>query len=354
MILTANSIQKFPELGEHFAAMQRQRDTFNTRQASMRKEFGDDGLTANAGLPTAFWRRVDSVVEQGVVEVDGYDILEDLMGVQTVQDIGYTVSQYIKSGGIADDVSITMDGHAPHSFDHTEYDTDGDPVPMFRSGFGANWRFERGMSNAGINLILDSQREKLAKHNKALVDYALNGSSRIVVDGKQGQGVKNHRNTGKIDLNASGAVIDLTTATPAQLATFFTTGPFGKWMRDNRKKALTKLWVSPEIWANLSKPYSDAALMLGTVMQALNIGLGGAFDTSIIEQTYGLTGNEFLGYVREKRYVSPIVGMATSVIAIPRQLPEDNTNFRILTGLGMQVRKDGDGRSGVVYGANLT
>jgi hypothetical protein len=43
---------------------------------------------------------------------------------------------------------------------------------------------------------------------------------------------------------------------PAQLLAFFgPTGPFGLTARRNKVTAYDKLWVSPEVWANMAKPY---------------------------------------------------------------------------------------------------
>lgn len=355
MILTANSIAQYPGLAAHFAALQARRDMFNNAALENQRIYGsvdNAELGTNAALPVRFWQAVDATVATSVDAVEGWEIMNDLMPLQIVQDIGFTSRAYAVSGNIADDVSITMDGHAPHSFDHTEYDSDADPVPMFRSGFGANWRHVRGLTNAGIDLIRDSQADKMVKHNTALVNYLLTGSTRIMVDGKAGQGLKNHRNTSKIDLTV--AAINLTSATPDAIVTFFTTGAFGQNLRANRLKGVSKMWVSHEIYANLTKPYDSGNLLLGSTMQAIQIALGGAFDTSVIEPTYALTGNEFLAYVKQQRFVAPITGLATSVVPMPRPLPEENFNFRILTGFGVQVRLDGAGHSGVIYGANLT
>ena len=56
------------------------------------------------------------------------EIVNDLMAVQTVLPIGKTAKLYNTIGDIADDVSVSLDGQAPYSFDHTDYGSDGDPV----------------------------------------------------------------------------------------------------------------------------------------------------------------------------------------------------------------------------------
>ncbi|MEN1417401.1 major capsid protein, partial [Pseudomonas aeruginosa] len=71
---------------------------------------------------------------------------------------------------------------------------------------------------------------KLRKFNKRIVAYILDGATNIQVESYPAQGLRNHRNTIKVNLGsgAGGANIDLTTATQEQLAAFFTTGAFGQ------------------------------------------------------------------------------------------------------------------------------
>jgi hypothetical protein len=71
---------------------------------------------------------------------------------------------------------------------------------------------------------------------------------------------------------AGGANIDLTTATRLCCWFFGPTGPFGLTARRNKVTAYDKLWVSPEVWANMAKPYlvdintGTNALLSGTVL----------------------------------------------------------------------------------------
>ena len=66
-----------------------------------------------------------------------------------------------------------------------------------------------------------------------------------------------------------------------------------------------------------------------------------------------MVGNEFIGYQRRQDVVSPLVGMATGVVPLPRKLPQSNYNFQIMGAMGLQVKRDDDGLSGVIYGADL-
>ncbi len=362
MFLTQSAIAAHPRLMGHLQALQANRNIWNNQDAALiaanRAAMTPEMLQANAlaGFGREFWQEVDRQIVQYRDQETGMEIVNDLLGVQTVLDIGKTVKSYNIAGDIADDVSISIDGQAPYSFDHTEYDNDGDPVPIFTAGYGVNWRHGAGLSTVGVDLVLDSQAAKLRKFYKKIVSYTLSGSERIRVDGKPGQGLKNHRNTVKLNLGsgAGGASIDLTSATPEQIIAFFTKGAFGQAARNNKVEAYDVLWVSPEIWANLSQPYliqlgTGGGTVAGSVLDAVK----NFIPVRAIRQTFALSGNEFIAYQRRQDVVSPLVGMAVGTVPLLRLRPQDNHNFQIMSAMGLQIKRDGDGKSGVLYGANL-
>ena len=365
MFFDAKSLAADSRMRAHWNDLWANRNIYNAHHQAMvqanRALMSPEMLAANevAGLGRDFWAQVDGQILEMRSQETGMEIVNDLLAVQTVLPIGKTAKLYNVVGDIADDVSVSLDGQPPYSFDHTEYDSDGDPIPVFTAGYGVNWRHAAGLSSVGIDLVLDSQRAKLRKFNKQLVSYTLNGDDRIKVASYPGQGLCNHRNTVKLNLTTAGpssAAIDLTTATASALMAFFGGGSFGAAARANRVDVYDVLWVSYEIWANLSQPY------LIDVNGGANGVIGGSVLQAIlpfapireIRPTYALTGNEFIGYQRRRDVVSPLVGMATGVVPLPRPLPQTNYNFQIMAAMGLQVSKDADGHAGVIYGANLT
>ncbi|MDX3997877.1 DUF6260 family protein [Pseudomonas aeruginosa] len=261
MFLTQQAIAAHPRLMGHFQELQANRNIWNNQNAAMithhRGAMTPEMLACNAlaGLGREFWAEVDAQIIQYRNQETGMEIVNDLLQVQTVLPIGKTAKLYNVVGDIADDVSVSIDGQAPYSFDHTEYNSDGDPIPVFTAGYGVNWRHAAGMNTVGIDLVLDSQAAKLRKFNKRIVAYTLDGMRFI----------------------------------PARA----------------------------------------------------------------VRQTFALSGNEFLGYQRQRDVVTPLVGMATGVVPLPRPLPQVNYNFQIMSAMGIQVKKDDEGLSGVIYGANL-
>ena len=333
---------------EHWDQLWATRDYHAGIDGVLRRNAIAAGMQVNAEGPARdFWKAVDNQVVELRDQETGMEIITDLLPVQTVLPIGKTVKFYNQVGDIDDSVAVSMDGQAPYSFDHVDYDSDGDPVPIIQAGFGVNWRHWQGMRTVDMDVALDSQRAKQREYNRKLVSLALDGKSSIKVDGKQSQGLRNHRNTQKIDLTV--AAINLTSATAAAMIAFFQ-GPFATLLTANRIQRLDVLWVSMEIWDNLAKIYVENGVTTGTVREYLQrfIRVGD------IRGTFALTGNEFLGYVRSRDVVTPLIGMPTSTLPLPRPMPESNYNFRIMGAMGMQVKADAAGMGGVFYGANLT
>jgi len=323
----------------------------NVMIATNRAHMTPDMLACNAvgGFAREFWAEIDRQVIQLRDQEVGIEIVNDLLGVQTVLSVGKTVKLYNVVGDIADDVKVTIDGQAPFSFDQTDYDSDGDPIPVFTAGYGVNWRHVVGMSSVGIDLVLDSQSAKLKQVNKRRVSYYLDGDRHIQVQGYKAQGMRNHRNTKRINLGsgAGGANIDLTSANQAQLITFFGKGAFGSTARANRVAQYDIMWVSPEIWANLMQPYVVNGVVSGNILNAVMPFA----PVKEIRLTFAFKDNEFLAYQRRKEVISPLVGMAQGIVPLPRPLPNVNYNFQIMSAEGLQITADAEGLSGVVYGA---
>lgn len=349
MYFTKENLAANSRLQAHWAELWAQRNIFNDQHNAMiaanKANMTAEMLACNAvgGFEKEFWKEIDNQIIELNTEEIGIEIVNDLMGVQTVLPIGKTLKMYSVAGDINDEVVMSMDGQVPHGFDHTEYGSDGDPIPMFAAGYGVNWRHAAGLNTVGIDLALDSQRLKLKKFNKARVDFYLNGNARIVVDGHKAMGLKNHKNTQQLTLT-----IDLTTAGFEDLIDFFTIGEFGVLARNNFVAKYDRLWVSPEIMANLARPHIVNGAIVGSVLDVIKPFA----PVGEITQTFALKGNEILGYQRRKDVVTPLIGMTTGVVPLPRFMPTDNYNFRIMSAEGLQITSDMLGRSGVVYGHN--
>lgn len=354
MLFTKETLLTNSRQMAHWEDLWARRNQFNAAQNLMVNTYLNtmtpEQILANeaGGLSNEFWAEIDrQVVEARDSEV-GMEIVNDLMSVQTILSVGKTANLYTQSGDISDDVTVSLDGQAPYSFDSVGHVTDGDPIPVFQAGYGVNWREAVGLETVGVDKVLDSQAAKLKVFYRKVANYYLNGDANISVNGYVAQGLRNHRNTAKIDLTTAG--IDLTTAPATSLISFFTTGAFGQEAIANFVDFYDVLWVSPQIMANLGQPHVVNGAITGSVLNAV---LPFA-PVKEVRMSYALKGNEFVAYQRRKDVVTPLVGMTTGVTPLPRPLPNTNYNFQILAALGLQVKADDAGRSGVVYGSNLT
>lgn len=347
MYFTKENLATNARMQGHWAELWAQRNIFNDQHDAMiaanKANMTSEMIACNAvgGFAKEFWKEIDNQIIELNTEEIGIEIVNDLMGVQTVLPIGKTLKMYSVSGDINDEVVMSMDGQAPHGFDHTEYGSDGDPIPMFTAGYGVNWRLAQGLNTVGIDLALDSQRLKLKKFNKRRVKFYLEGNENMVVDGHKAMGIKNHKNTQRLTLST-----DLKSATFDELINFFTIGEFGVMARNNFVAKYDVMWVSPDVMANLARPHIVNGAVVGSV---LNTVMPFA-PVGEIRQSFALTGNEIIAYQRRRDVISPLIGMTTGVVPVPRTMPTDNYNFKIMSAEGLQITCDMLGRSGVVYG----
>ncbi|EHH7353436.1 hypothetical protein J5V28_001734 [Escherichia coli] len=347
MYFTKENLATNARMQGHWSELWAQRNIFNAQHDAMiaanKANMTSEMLACNAvgGFAKEFWKEIDNQIIELNTEEIGIEIVNDLMGVQTVLPIGKTLKMYSVSGDINDEVVMSMDGQAPHGFDHTEYGSDGDPIPMFTAGYGVNWRLAHGLNTVGIDLALDSQRLKLKKFNKRRVKFYLEGNENMVVDGHKAMGIKNHKNTQQLTLTT-----DLKAATFDELIDFFTIGEFGVMARNNFVAKYDVMWVSPDVMANLARPHIVNGAVVGSV---LNTVMPFA-PVGEIRQSFALTGNEIIAYQRRRDVISPLIGMTTGVVPVPRTMPTDNYNFKIMSAEGLQITCDMLGRSGVVYG----
>lgn len=347
MYFTKENLATNARMQGHWNELWAQRNIFNDQHDAMiaanKANMTSEMIACNAvgGFAKEFWKEIDNQIIELNTEEIGIEIVNDLMGVQTVLPIGKTLKMYSVSGDINDEVVMSMDGQAPHGFDHTEYGSDGDPIPMFAAGYGVNWRLAQGLNTVGIDLALDSQRLKLKKFNKARVKFYLEGNENMVVDGHKAMGIKNHKNTQKLTLTTK-----LKEATFNQLIDFFTIGEFGVMARNNFVAKYDVMWVSPDVMANLARPHIVNGAVVGSVLQTVMPFA----PVGEIRQTFALKDNEIIAYQRRRDVITPLIGMTTGVVPVPRTMPTDNYNFKIMSAEGLQITCDMLGRSGVVYG----
>lgn len=320
------------------------RDHVNNHEKLM---FGNQA----ALLPDDAWREVDETTVRIMRGDEGQEYMADLMTVARAVDIGKTAHVYRTSSDINSRVNVTMGGQSPTLMDQVDYDYRGHPVPVFDTGYGLNWREWRGMQSEGFDGIADDQEAAVAAVEQAYALYVLDGDTSINVGGYQGYGIKNHPQTNVMDLDASGFNIDLAAdaTTSDNIETFFTRD-VQKVLHDNFVKRPVNVYASKAIERRWSRSYSGSSGFKGGSLHDFIMSLGFVND---IKYTYELVDNQFMAFPIDPQAIRPLIGMATSTIAIPRVMATDDYNFKVMKAGGLEIKADSAGSCAVIYGAEI-
>jgi hypothetical protein len=305
---------------------------------------------AAAILPRDAWLDLDGITRRVMRNDEGQVYMADLMPLAKAVNIGKLVHLNRVSSD-AGSVTRSMSGQVPVSLDKVTYDYRGSPVPIFSTAYGREWREWNTLQSENFDALSDDQEAHTAKIRRDMALYALDGDSTIVVGGYQAYGIRTSPLSKAINLGSAsgGANIDLTTATADQIDAFFS-GPFGAMLDANLITGKVNLYISPEIGRAWDKAYSAAAgFKPGTIMEFV------AKNRRInkIAVTYELTGNAFFGFVPSADYIRPLVGMAVNTTAKTRHNPTDNYQFLVMGAMGIEIRADFNGKSGVFYSTDV-
>lgn len=356
--------KKFGEL----TSLRQQHD--NIQRAAL-ANMGSPILANQAALlPQDAYRELDSITQRVFQNDEGRGYMADLMGVSKTIDIGKTAYIYRQASDKTGLTTRSISGQVPETISKTNYDYDGDPVPMFTTGYGREWREQRAFQSEGFDAMFDDQENSMRDITEDIATYMLWGDSAISVRNYAGQGIATHRSTQKIDLGTSGSNINLTqvgTAASNDDIIAFWTRDFAQILDNNYCPDVDVVWVSPQIRRRLQEPYANSqGFFSGTLEKfILEFGRIKSFKTTFeLGREGNGTGdynvntlaraNQFFAYKRSQQVICPLVGMGISNIAIPRVLPTDNVNNMIMSAMGLRVRADANGRSQVFYGSNVT
>lgn len=313
--------------------------------------FASFQANASAILPRDAWLELDTITTRVMRDDGGQVFMSDLMALAKPVNIGTMAHLTRVASDTNNPVHRSLSGQVPVAMDKTIYDYRGTVVPIFADGYGREWREWNTLRSANFDALADDQEGALDKINRNMADYALDGDATIKFQGYTAYGLRNSPLTKLINLGsaAGGANIDLTTASSDALEAFFV-GPFGAMLDANLITEAVNLYISPDIARAWDKSYSNAAgFKDGTIREFI------ARNRRIkkIEVTWKLTGNQFFGFVPNARYVRPLIGMAVNTTAMTRLNPTDNYQFLVMGAMGIEVRGDYNGKSGVFASTDI-
>lgn len=303
---------------------------------------------AAAILPRDAWLDLDGITKRVMRDDQGSTYMADLMPLAKAVNIGKLVHLNRVSSD-AGRVVRSMSGQVPSTLDKVEYDYRGAPVPIFSSAYGREWREWNTQQSENFDAIADDQEAITAAIRSNMADYALDGDSSITVEGYAARGIRTSTLSKSINLGSAvgGANIDLSAAgTTSDAIEAFINGAFGTVLDNNLISAPVNLYISPEIARNWDRPYSLAG---GTKPGSLRDAILANRRINKIEQTFKLTGNQFFYFVPSAEYIRPLIGMAVSTTAMVRTHPTDNYQFLVMGAMGLEIRADFNGKSGVGY-----
>ncbi|EJU15162.1 Phage coat protein [Sphingomonas sp. LH128] len=324
------------------------REHFHQTEDALVAVGNTSGLTANAAavLPRDAWLDLDNITRRVMRADEGQVWMADLMPLAKPVNIGKLVhlNRVSSDAGV---VVRSMSGQVPVPLDKVAYDYRGTPVPIFATGYGREWREWNTLQSENFDALSDDQEAHVAKLRRDNALYVLDGDASIVVEGYTAYGIRTSPYSKAINLGsaAGGANIDLTTADADDIDAFLA-GPFGAMLDANYITGGVNLYISPEIARNWDRPYSGSAgYKPGTILDYV---LGNR-RVNKVAVSFELSGNSFFGFVPNADYIRPLVAMATSTVAMPRQHPRANYQFEVWNAMGIEIRADINGRSGVFY-----
>lgn len=297
---------------------------------------------AAAVLPRDAWIEFDNITRRVMRDDEGEVYMRDLMALAKPVNIGKLVHMTRVSSD-AGKVVRSMSGQVPVGLDKVVYDYRGAPVPMFSTAYGREWREWNTLQSENFDALADDQEAHTAALRRDQADFVLNGDTTLSVKGYKAYGIRNNPLTKLVNIGASGANINLTTATPDALDAFFSQ-TLGAMLDANLIVGKVNLYISPDIARAWDKTYSGSAgFKDGTIFDFLKKNR----RINKIEVTYKLSGNEFFGFVPSSEYIRPLVGMAMNTTAMARPNPTDNYQFLVMGALGLEQRADYNSKSGV-------
>ena len=303
-------------------------------------------------LPRDAWLDLDGITRRVMRADEGQAWMADLMPLAKAVNIGKLVHLNRVSSD-AGRVVRSMSGQVPVTMDKVTYDYRGTPVPIFSTAYGREWREWNTLQSENFDALSDDQEAHTAKIRRDMALYALDGDSSIVFEGYRAYGIRTSPYSKAINLGSAsgGANIDLTaSATTSDAIEAFFNGPFGALLDANYVRQGVNIYVSPEIARNWDRPYSGAA---GFKVGSLRDALLANRRINKIEVSFELTGNEFFYFIPSADYIRPLIGMAVNTTAQTRTNPTDNYNFLVMGAMGIEIRADINGRSGVGYSTNI-
>lgn len=291
-----------------------------------------------AGLPADFWKQIDMNV--GMVQRDILAVFNDLAAsVSQPMPIGIPVSEFLvaSDGG---QLHVSMDGISDGPADTAEYAHYSSPVPIYSSPFRYGWRAVEGAATKGLSLDMAPRDNSLRTVAEGQEDMVLNGSSKVVVNGQQLYGLRNHPNR-----TVSTMGVTLNGATGPQWVAEVTA--LIESLHAKNFYAPVTIYLNYSDWFYASNTDFSTQYPNKTILQRV-MEIAGI--QSVVPGSK-VPASEMIGVVKRTDVVQLLNAMPTAVLPKFRANAHDDYQFVGASAVGLQVRFDFKGQCGVAHRA---
>lgn len=308
-------------------------------------------LRANAAaiIPQDVYREFENQTTR-LLREDNLTLLNDLMPLAKSLPVG-KVEHIYRRASDAGVVTSSLSGQTPAELDKTAYDYDSSIKVIHQAAYGREWMEMEGQRTEGFDGLIDDNENVTRAVIDKMVDHMYNGVD-VSFKGTSAYGIKTSSKTEAVDLGPSGLNVDFTSASATGAA--IRTGWLGMIYairRDNNINQDLTFYISSEIEENLQRIYDSTGGMADKTIMAALKDLAGVAD---IKTDRSLSGNEVVGVVLSNQFIRPLVGMAVTTVPLVRQNPFDNYNFLVWSNVGLEIKTDYTGKTGVLYASELS
>lgn len=343
-IFEANSADRNKQAMFKEVVAHRRAQEFHERQIAMSM-----GLAANAAavIPQDVWREMDSQTKMILRNDEGDNLLSDLLPLAKTLPIGKIIHQQRRASD-AGIVKRSVSGQVPELLDKTNYNFGKTVVPVFRAGYGREWREVEGQRSEAFDGLIDDNANVVRAVRRDWATYIRSGDAGVVFDGETGYGFANSPDVVSYNIGAGGQNINYTSSvvTGEVIRNGFIAIRDALRISNNVNGMLT-VYVSREIMSNLERYFNDN--FVETILQQL-LKLTGI---AAIKETALLSGNEMFWTQLSSESIRPLVGMAINTIALPRQTQLDNYNFVVWGAMGIEFQADYNGNKSNLFASDL-
>ena len=323
------------------------RSTVNAHNSQM---MGNDAAVLPRDVAQEFDRQ-----QVELMRANNLTLLSDLMPLARALAVGKIESIHRRVSG-SGQAKRSLTGRTTVEIDKAAFDYDSTIKVIHQDGFGRDWMEMQSQRTEAFDGLVDDQ----ANSNRTVLDSiathiysgALDENGKVIsYNGTAATGIKTSTKTVAVDLDASGMNIDFTSgaATPDAIRTGWVS-LVAKLRVDNNVGQDITFYISADIETNFQRFYGTTAGATGKTLMAVLKELAGVADIKV-DRT--LSGNEVVGLVLNAQYIRPLIGMAVSTIPLFRANPMDGYNYMTWANVGLEIRTDFTGKSGVMYARNI-